>query len=144
MSHSVQQTNSQPTYVENRILQNEPKLSVISELDGNKVILYIDFNSNKNNVSGVQLIINYDNTRLNFDKVEYETGKNSTNFINDRGSYVSVGSIITDGVNSFDDTMGYKVIFNTKQNVKNVLGLINIQNTDVVGKDGKKIKVRIE
>jgi hypothetical protein len=144
MSHSVQQTNSQPTYIENNTLQNESKLSVISELDGDKVILYIDFNSNKNSVSGVQLIINYDNTRLNFDKVEYETSVNSTNFINDRGSYISVGSIITDGINSFDNTMGYKVIFNTKQNVKNVLGLISIQNTEVVGNDGKKIKVRVE
>jgi ADP-dependent phosphofructokinase/glucokinase len=54
-----------------------------------------------------------------------------------------LGSLITDGNTSLDNTTEYKVTFTPTRVISNTLGLMGIGATDAVNKDGKTLKIKI-
>jgi hypothetical protein len=60
-----------------------------------------------------------------------------------KGTYINVGSLITDGSTSLDKTTEYKIKFTSPSGTNNILGLISIGSTDAVNKDGKTLKIKI-
>ena len=65
-----------------------------------------------------------------------------TNYGTDRGDYIRLGSLITDG-GVLDNTTEYRISFSPKTKLDNILGLISVGLTDAVNKSGKTLKVKM-
>ena len=92
---------------------------------------------------GTQFQLNYDNTVLEFQKVDFITKGTPTNFGTNKGNYITIGSLITDGSAILDKTTEYKVTFVPKIGIQGILGLTSISNTDAVNKSGKQLKIKL-
>jgi hypothetical protein len=103
----------------------------------------IEVYSDSKNLTGIQFKVNYDNTRLLFDRIESPTYQNVKTFGVDRNGYVNVGSLVYEGNSILDSKLNFKVIFTPKTELNNLLGLISIDNTDAVNREGKQVKVDI-
>jgi len=150
LSHSAQQSVSGVTTnsvrsmsVKTNSVSNEVNALIMGEIIGNKVIVTLSLDPLQQEVVGTQFQLNYDNTALKFDKVEFTTKGNPTNFGTDRGTYITLGSLITDGSTLLDKTTEYKIIFVPKIELNGILGLTSISTTDAVNKDGKQLKIKI-
>jgi hypothetical protein len=115
----------------------------MGEIIGGKVVVTLTLDPLQQDVVGTQFQVNYDNTKIKFEKVEFTTKGNPTNFITNRGSSVTVGSLITDGSSTLDKTTEYKIIFNPVNTITDILGLTSISTTDAVNKEGKQLKIKL-
>jgi hypothetical protein len=150
LSHSAQQSASSVTgnsirtmSVKTNSVSNEVNALIMGENVGNKVIVTISLDPLQQEVVGTQFQLNYDNTSLSFEKVEFTTKGNPTNFGSDRGNYITLGSLITDGSTLLDKTTEYKITFVPKIELGGILGLTSISTTDAVNKDGKQLKIKL-
>jgi len=146
LSHSAQQSsivapNSVRTM--NSVISNEINASVMGENVGGKVVITISVDPLQQELVGTQFQLNYDNTALEFQKVEFTTKGNPTNFGTDRGTYINIGSLITDGSTTLDKTTEYKIIFVPKIGIEGILGLTSISATDAVSKGGTQLKIKL-
>jgi hypothetical protein len=151
LSHSAQQSvssissNSLRTMsLMSNTITNEVNAIISSENVGNKLIFTISIDPLQHELVGTQFQLNYDNTALEFEKVEFTTKGNPTNFGTNRGNYITLGSLITDGSNILDKTTEYKITFMPKIGLNGILGLTSISNTDAVSKAGRQLKVKIK
>lgn len=150
LSHSAQQSMS--SVVSNSIrtmslttqsISNQINAYLMGENIGGKLIVTISVDPLQQELVGTQFNLNYDNTALSFEKVEFTTKGTPTNFGTDRGSYVTLGSLITDGSTTLDKTTEYKITFLPLIGLNGTLGLTSISNTDAVNKNGTQLKVKI-
>jgi hypothetical protein len=118
--------------------------SIITELSNDKVYAYITFDPLQQNVVGTQFQLNYDNSVLKFEGVEFKTKGSPTNYGTNKGTFVNLGSLITDGSTSLDNTTEYKVIFTPTKVITNTLGLLGIGATDAVSKEGKQLNLKVK
>jgi len=151
LSHSAQQSVSgiasssvRSMSVGSNSITNEINASLMGENIGGKVVITISVDPLQQELTGTQFQLNYDNTSLEFKKVDFATKGNSTNFGIDRGTYVTLGSLITDGSNILDKTTEYKITFVPKIGIQGVLGLTSISTTDAVNKNGTQLKVIVK
>jgi hypothetical protein len=141
LSHSAQQSNigsklySQPS--------TQINSSIIGEISGDKVIVIISVDPLQQDVVGTQFQLNYDNTKLKFERVEFIANSNAMNYGTNRGNFISIGSLITNGNGVLDKNTEYKVLFTPIGSINSILGLTSISTTDAVNKDGKQLKVKI-
>jgi len=124
-------------------ISTDIQASILTELVNGKAYAYISLNPLQNELVGTQFQLNYDNSVLKFDGVEFKTKGSPTNFGTNKGTYVNIGSLITDGNNILDNTTEYRIIFTPIKNITNVLGLISVGFTDAVNRDGKQLKIKI-
>jgi hypothetical protein len=151
LSHSAQQSVSSVasnsirtmSLMTNSVL-NEINSSVIGENVEGKVIVTISIDPLQQELVGTQFQLNYDNTVLEFQKVEFTTKGNPTNFGTDKGTYIKIGSLITDGSTLLDKTTEYKITFVPKIGIQGVLGLTSISSTDAVNRAGTTLKIKIK
>ena len=151
LSHSAQQSVSSVasnsvrsmSLMTNSVL-NEINASVMGENIGGKIIVTISIDPLQQELVGTQFQLNYDNTVLEFKKVEFTTKGNPTNFGTDKGTYVKIGSLITDGSTLLDKTTEYKITFVPKIGIQGILGLTSISSTDAVNKDGTTLKIKMK
>jgi hypothetical protein len=150
LSHSAQQSASgvasnsiRTMSLSTNSVSNQINAYLMGENVGNKVIVTISLDPLQQEVVGTQFQLNYDNTSLSFEKVEFTTKGNPTNFGSDRGSYITLGSLITDGSNTLDKTTEYKITFVPKIGLTGILGLTSISTTDAVNKNGTQLKIKM-
>jgi hypothetical protein len=150
LSHSAQQTttavasNSIRTMsVKSNSISNEVNALIMGETIGNKVIVTISLDPLQQEVVGTQFQLNYDNSVLKFEKVEFTTKGNPMNYGTNKGNYINIGSLITDGSTSLDKTTEYKITFTALTQINSILGLTSISTTDAVNQSGKSLKVKI-
>ena len=122
---------------------NEIQASIITELINDTVYATIKLNPLQQELVGTQFKLNYDNTVLKFNKVEYKTKGDPINFGVNKGTYINLGSLITNGSTILDNTTEYKIIFTPLVKLNNVLGLISIYITDAVNRAGNQLKIKI-
>jgi hypothetical protein len=127
----------------NTPMSNEINASIITEIIGDSVYAYITIDPLQQQLVGTQFQLNYDNSLLKFNNVSYKTKGSPTNYGTDKGDYINLGSLITDG-GTLDNTTEYKISFTSKQKLDNILGLISIGTTDAVNLSGKTLKVRMK
>ncbi len=151
LSHSAQQSlgsvasNSIRTMsLKTNTISNEVNATLMGELKSDKVILTITLDPLQEELVGMQFQVNYDNTVLKFDTVEFTTKGNPINFNNNKGSSVVLGSLVTDGSSLLDKTTEYKLIFSPSSTLNSMLGLVSISSTDAVNKNGKQLKVTLK
>ena len=128
----------------NRIVStpnNVINASILSENIGGKVIVTITLDPLEQNLVGAQFHLNYDNSVLQFEKIE--SNAKATNFGSDNGSYINLGSLITSGLTTLDKTTEYKIIFVPKIGINGILGLTSISVTDAVNQKGIQLKVNL-
>jgi hypothetical protein len=124
-------------------VSNEINASIMSEINNGKVIAIISLDPLQQEVTGTQFQLNYDNTKLKFEKVDFITKGNPMNYGTDKGTFVNIGSLITDGSSVLDKTTEYRVIFTPIEIANDILGLMSISTTDAVNKGGKQLKVKL-
>jgi len=124
-------------------VSNEIQSIIVSELIGDSVIVTITLNPLSQQVVGTQFMINYDNSLLKFSTVKFTTKGNPSNFATDKGTYINVGSIISDGSTILDNTTSYKISFKILTKLNNVFGLISVGGTDAVNQSGTQLKIRL-
>jgi hypothetical protein len=121
-------------------ISNEINSSIMSEIVGDSVYVYITIDPLQQELVGTQFKLNYDNDLLKFNNVIYKTKGLPTNYATDKGNYINLGSLITDG-GILDNTTEYKLSFTTKTKLENIFGLISVGLMDAVNKGGKTLKV---
>ena len=149
LSHSAQQSvtnvssNSIRSMSLNNVTVDEINATTIGEIIDNKIITTISVDPLQQELVGTQFQLNYDNTRLKFDKVEFITKGNPTNFGTNKGNSINIGSLITSG-GILDKTTEYRIIFTPIGNITDILGLTSISTTDAVNKAGRQLKVKLK
>jgi len=145
LSHSATPPSNNITTMSVRgmSISTDINASILTEIIGDSVYAYITFDPLQQNVVGTQFQLNYDNSVLNFKGIQFTTKGSPTNYATDKGSYINLGSLISDGSTSLDKTTTYKISFSSNTKLDNILGLISIGSTDAVNKDGKTLKIKI-
>jgi hypothetical protein len=150
LSHSAQQSvssiasNSMRTMsLSTNSVSNQINAELMGEIVGDKVIITILVDPLQQELVGTQFNLNYDNTALKFEKVEFTTKGTPTNFGTNRGTHISLGSLITDGSTTLDKTTEYKITFTPQIGLNSMLGLTSISNTDAVNRGGTQLKVKV-
>lgn len=118
------------------------KLSVTSTLENGKVVLTT--NLTKEGLAGLQLIMNYDNTKLDLDNIIFDSGSTMTNFSTREGSRLTFGSIDQLKTARIKTGTPYKLVFTPKVQLSNTAGLFFFVLSDAVDANGNKIDLIIE
>jgi hypothetical protein len=124
-------------------ISNEINASILTEMVDGVVYAYITLDPLQQNVVGTQFKLDYDNSVLKFEKVDFKTKGDPMNYGSNNGTYINLGSLITDGSTALDNTTTYKITFTPIKKIDNVLGLISISNTDAVNKNGTQLTIKI-
>jgi hypothetical protein len=150
LSHSAQQSVSgvsgngiRSMSLMTNSTSTEINASIMGEISNDKVIVTISVDPLQQEVVGTQFQLNYDNTKLKFEKVDFVTIGNPMNYGTNRGSFISIGSLITSGNGVLDKNTEYKVVFTPIGDITDILGLTSVSTTDAVNKDGKQLKVKL-
>jgi hypothetical protein len=145
LSHSTTPTSNGYTTMSLRSMSvsNEIQSMITSELIGDSVVVTITLNPLSQQVVGTQFQINYDNSLLKFSTVKFTTIGNPTNFGVDKGSYINVGSLNSDGNTFLDNSTTYKITFKTLTKLNNIFGLISVGTTDAVNQGGTQLKIKL-
>jgi hypothetical protein len=123
---------------------NEINASIMTEIVGDSIYAYITLDPLGQNVVGTQFQLNYDNSVLKFKGIQFTTKGSPTNYATDKSTYINLGSLISDGSTSLDNTTTYKISFSSNTKLSNILGLISIGATDAVNKSGISLKVKMK
>jgi hypothetical protein len=117
-------------------------LGINSTLENGKVILTTTLT--KEGLAGLQVIMNYDESKLTLDNVSFDAGSTITNFSTRDGSRLTFGSI--DQLKTARIKVGtpYRLVFTPKETLTNTAGLFYFILADAVDGLGKKVDLTIE
>jgi hypothetical protein len=118
------------------------KLSVTSTLENGKVVLTTTLT--KEGLAGLQVIMDYDNNKLNLDNIIFDAGNTVTNFSTNNGNRLTFGSIDQLKTARIKKGTPYKLIFTPKVQLTNTTGLFFFVLADAVDASGNKINLVIE
>ena len=118
------------------------KLSVTSSLEGGKVVLTTALT--KEGLAGLEVVMNYDDSKLTLDNIIFDSGSNITNFSTNKDGRLTFGSI--DQLKTARVKIGtpYKLIFTPKTTLTNTSGLFFFILSDAVDGSGNKINLIVE
>jgi hypothetical protein len=123
------------------VLENA-KLSVSSTLEGGKVVLTT--NLTKEGLAGLEVIMNYDESKLTLDNVIFDAGSTITNFSTHENGRLTFGSMDQLKTARIKTGTPYKLIFTPKTALTNTAGLFYFVLSDAVDASGKKINLIVE
>ena len=118
------------------------KLSVTSTLEGGKVVLTT--NLTKEGLAGLEVIMNYDESKLTLDNVIFDSGSTMTNFSTHKDGRLTFGSIDQIKTARIKTGKPYRLIFTPKVQLTNTAGLFYFVLSDAVDGAGNKINLIIE
>jgi len=118
------------------------KLGITSTLEGGKVVLTTTLT--KAELAGLQVVMNYDESKLTLDNVIFDAGSTITNFSTHENGRLTFGSI--DQLKTARIKVGtpYKLIFTPKETLSNTAGLFYFVLSDAVDAKGNKIDLIVE
>jgi hypothetical protein len=137
---SLSMSSQKMSYTQ-RVLENAT-LSVSSTLEGGKVILTTTLT--KEGLAGLEVIMNYDKSKLTLDNVFFDAGSTITNFTTDNNGRLTFGSIDQTKTSRIKVGTPYKMIFTPKVTLSNTSGLFFFVLSDAVDGSGNKIKLIID
>ena len=148
LSHSAPQSTSSPgvqsTSVRNSSSQKSNELEVLLDIskEEDKFVVTLDVPQNNHNIVGSEFRIGYDNTRVEFDRIE--TTSNLQSFSAERTNYIKLGSISTDGSQNLNGGVQYKIYFSPQQTFESILGLLSVTKSELVKQNGGGIYHKIK
>jgi len=125
-----------------QVVNEKANLSVVSKLEGGKVILTTSLT--RADLAGLEVILNYDKTKLKLDNIIFDTGNTITNFSTDNDGRLTFGSI--DQLKTARIKVGtpYKLIFTPTEQLTNTAGLFYFVLADAVNGAGNKVELTID
>ena len=130
-----------PTTYQNQTLETA-NLGVVSKLEGGKVVLTTTLT--KADLAGLQIIMNYDETKLTLDNVIFDAGATITNFSTHDNGRLTFGSLDQLKTSRIKVGTPYKLIFTPKTTLTNTAGLFYFVLSDAVDAKGSKINLIVE
>jgi hypothetical protein len=117
-------------------------LGIASTLENGKVVLTTTLT--KAELAGLQVIMNYDESKLTLDNIIFDAGSTITNFSTHKDGRLTFGSI--DHLKTARIKVGtpYKLIFTPKTQLTNTAGLFYFILSDAVDAKGNKIDLIVE
>lgn len=120
----------------------QAKLGITSTLENGKVVLTT--NLTKAELAGLQVVMNYDESKLTLDNVIFDTGSTITNFSTHENGRLTFGSIDQLKTSRIKIGTPYKLIFTPKTTLSNTAGLFYFVLSDAVDSKGNKIDLIVE
>ena len=117
-------------------------LGITSTLENGKVILTTTLT--KAELAGLQVIMNYDESKLSLDNIVFDSGSTITNFSTHEGGRLTFGSIDQLKTARIKPGTPYKLIFTPKTTLTNTAGLFYFVLSDAVDAKGNKIDLIVE
>ncbi len=118
------------------------KLSITSILENDKVVLTA--NLTKEGLAGLEVIMNYDESKLTLDNVIFDAGSTITNFSTHKDGRLTFGSIDQLKTARIKTGTPYKLIFTPKTTLTNTAGLFYFVLSDAVDAKGNKVDLIVE
>jgi hypothetical protein len=117
-------------------------LGLVSTITNGKVVLTGTLT--KEGLAGLQLILQYDNTKLTFDNISFDAGAGVTNFSTNADGRLTFGSMDQTRVGRIKTGTPYKLTFIPKETITNTAGLFYTVLADAVDGAGNKINLIVE
>ena len=117
-------------------------LSLVSKLENGKVTL--SGNLTKEGLAGIEVILQYDNTKLSLDNVSFDAGPSVTNFSTNAEGRLTFGSMDQTKTARIKTGTPYKLTFIAKETLTNTAGLFYTVLADAVDGKGNKINLIVE
>ena len=118
------------------------KLSVTSTLENGKVVLTT--NLTKEDLAGLEVVMNYDESKLTLESLIFDAGSTITNFKTNKDGRLTFGSIDQVKTSRIKTGTPYKLIFTPKVQLTNTAGLFYFVLSDAVDAKGNKIDLIVE
>lgn len=117
-------------------------LGISSKLENGKVILTTTLT--KADLAGLQVIMQYDSTRLTLSDVIFDAGSTITNFSTHANGRLTFGSIDQLKTSRIKIGTPYTLIFTPKETLTNTAGLFYTVLSDAIDSKGNKIELIVE
>jgi hypothetical protein len=117
-------------------------LGIASTLENGKVVLTTTLT--KEQLAGLQVVMNYDASKLTLDNILFDAGSTITNFSTHEGNRLTFGSIDQLKTARIKTGTPYRLIFTPKVPLTNTAGLFFFVLSDAVDAAGKKIDLIVE
>jgi hypothetical protein len=117
-------------------------LSLVSSITGTNVVLTGTLTAA--DLAGLQVIMNYDDSKLTLDNVVFDTGNTMTNFSTHNNGRLTFGSIDQTKVSKIKVGTPYKLMFTSKVPLQNTTGLFFTVLSDAVDANGNKVNLIVE
>ena len=98
----------------------------------------------KEGLAGLEVILQYDNTKLTFDNIAFDAGPSVTNFSTNGDGRLTFGSMDQMKTGRIKIGTPYKLIFTPKETITNTAGLFYTVLSDAVDGNGNKINLTVE
>jgi len=117
-------------------------LSLVSSISGTSVVLTGTLTAA--DLAGLQVIMNYDDSKLTLDNVVFDTGNTMTNFSTHNNGRLTFGSIDQNKTSKIKVGTPYKLMFTSKVPLQNTTGLFFTVLSDAVDANGNKVNLIVE
>src|SRR6056300_357896 len=140
LSHSATQTTASPAAkpmsVRNSSTRNNTSLEVDLDIEKTEehIIVTLDLPENNFNLVGSEFRIGFDNTRVEYDRLE--TNSTLNNFNVKRETYLKLGYISTDDSKNLNGGVEYRIYFSPQQTFDSILGLVSVIESELVTTNG--------
>jgi len=118
------------------------KLGLNSTIVNGKVVLTGTLT--KEGLAGLEVILQYDNTKLTFDNIAFDAGPSVTNFSTNGDGRLTFGSMDQTKTARIKIGTPYKLTFTPKETITNTAGLFYTVLADAVDGNGNKINLIVE
>jgi hypothetical protein len=98
----------------------------------------------KDGLAGLEVILQYDNTKLTFDNISFDAGPSVTNFSTNGDGRLTFGSMDQTKTARIKIGTPYKLTFTPKETITNTAGLFYTVLADAVDGNGNKINLIVE
>ena len=98
----------------------------------------------KEGLAGLEVILQYDNTKLTFDNISFDAGPSVTNFSTNGDGRLTFGSMDQNKTARIKIGTPYKLTFTPKETITNTAGLFYTVLADAVDGSGNKINLIVE
>ena len=117
-------------------------LGLTSSIVNGKVVLTGTLT--KEGLAGLEVILQYDNSKLTFDNISFDAGPNVTNFSTNGEGRLTFGSMDQTKTARIKIGTPYKLTFIPKETISNTAGLFYTVLADAVDGNGNKINLIVE
>jgi hypothetical protein len=129
------------TSTENKSGVATSKASFVSKIDGDQLV--VEISTDDENLSATQFKVKFDNTRLTFNEVVFDTGNLTTNFAFAGDDIINLGSI-NQQRDALKKVSKYIIKFDKTNGVTSPAGLVSINNFDAANQNGELVIFEFE
>ena len=117
-------------------------IDLTTELVNGKIEFVV--NLDRDDLSAIEFITDFDNTKLEFEKIVFNSGDVITNYSTIKNNSIYFGSIEPEGKLQIKTGKSYKIVFNPKVEITNAAGLVYFRRHEAVTTSGQKLNLNLK